>query len=88
MLDYDDTSQAIILRINIHKDDKINISELLNNEDPQTIFTRSDESGFYSIILSSKKEEAIQFKRWVTSEILPSIRKYGFYTTTLLVKKI
>ena len=54
-----------------------NISELINNEDLQTIFI--NESGFYSIILSSKKEEAIQFKRWVTSEILPSIRKYGSY---------
>jgi len=61
MLDYDNTKQAIILRINVHKDNKINISKLLNNEDPQTIFTRSDESGFYSIILSSKNEEAIQF---------------------------
>ena len=68
----------------------LNISELIKNEDPQTIFTRSDESGFHSIILFSKKKEAIQFKRWITScfAILPSIRKYGSYTTTLLVKKI
>ena len=38
-----------------------------------------NESGFYSLILSSKKPEAREFKRWVTSKVLPSIRKKGFY---------
>ena len=38
-----------------------------------------NESGLYSLILSSKKKEAKKFKRWVTSEVLPSIRKHGMY---------
>ena len=40
-----------------------------------------NESGIYSLILSSKLEGAKRFKRWVTSEILPSIRKTGAYAT-------
>lgn len=40
-----------------------------------------NESGLYSAILKSRKEEAKKFRRWVTSEILPSIRKYGAYMT-------
>lgn len=38
-----------------------------------------NESGLYSLIISSKKPEAKTFKRWVTSEVLPSIRKTGSY---------
>ena len=40
-----------------------------------------NESGMYSLILSSKLDSAKRFKHWVTSEILPSIRKNGFYAT-------
>lgn len=40
-----------------------------------------NESGLYSLILSSKLPAAKKFKRWVTSEVLPSIRKHGFYET-------
>ena len=38
-----------------------------------------NESGLYSLILKSRKPEAKAFKKWVTSEVLPSIRKYGYY---------
>lgn len=40
-----------------------------------------NESGLYSLILSSKLPKAKEFKRWVTSEVLPSIRKHGAYMT-------
>ncbi|AUC92120.1 BRO family protein [Streptococcus suis] len=40
-----------------------------------------NESGLYSLILKSKLPQAKQFKRWVTSEVLPSIRKHGGYLT-------
>lgn len=40
-----------------------------------------NESGLYSLILSSKLPQAKQFKRWVTAEVLPSIRKHGAYMT-------
>ena len=42
-------------------------------------YTFINESGFYSLVLSSKLETAKKFKRWITSEVLPSIRKYGQY---------
>jgi len=41
-----------------------------------------NESGLYSLILGSKKPEAKDFKKWVTSEVLPSIRKTGQYSVT------
>lgn len=40
-----------------------------------------NESGLYSLVLASRKPEAKQFKRWVTHEVIPSIRKYGAYMT-------
>ncbi|HEM3172955.1 TPA: phage antirepressor [Streptococcus suis] len=40
-----------------------------------------NESGLYSLILKSKLPQAKQFKRWVTSEVLPAIRKHGAYVT-------
>lgn len=46
-----------------------------------------NESGLYSLILSSKLPTAKQFKRWVTSEVLPSIRKHGVYATQSVVEQ-
>jgi hypothetical protein len=43
--------------------------------------TTINESGLYSMILTSRKPEAKRFKKWVTSEVLPSIRKHGAYMT-------
>ncbi len=43
--------------------------------------TAVNESGLYSLILSSKLPSAKRFKRWVTSEVLPTIRKHGAYVT-------
>ena len=47
-----------------------------------------NESGLYSLILSSKLEKAKEFKRWVTNEVLPSIRKHGMYATPQTAEKI
>lgn len=46
-----------------------------------------NESGLYSAILGSTKPEAKPFKKWVTSEVLPSIRKTGSYSTAQIEKK-
>ena len=40
-----------------------------------------NESGLYSLILSSKLPQAKEFKHWVTSEVLPTIRKHGMFAT-------
>lgn len=47
-----------------------------------------NESGLYSLILSSKLPTAKKFKRWVTSEVLPSIRKHGAYATEVTIDNI
>ena len=46
-----------------------------------------NESGLYSLILSSKLTSAKKFKRWVTSEVLPSLRKHGAYFTAETLHK-
>ena len=51
-----------------------------NNSDLRgKYYTFINESGFYSLLLSSKSETAKKFKHWVTSQVLPSIRKFGYY---------
>lgn len=47
-----------------------------------------NESGLYSLVLSSKLPTAKKFKRWVTSEVLPSIRKHGAYMTPETIEKV
>lgn len=47
--------------------------------------TTINESGLYSLIFGSKMESAAKFKRWVTSDVLPSIRKHGMYATDELI---
>lgn len=47
-----------------------------------------NESGLYSLILSSRLKGAKKFKRWVTSEILPTIRKHGAYMTPETIEKV
>lgn len=46
-----------------------------------------NESGLYSLILASRKKEARAFKRWVTHEVLPTIRKHGAYMTDEVLKE-
>ena len=46
-----------------------------------------NESGLYSLVLSSKLPNAKQFKHWVTAEVLPSIRKHGAYMTPETLEK-
>lgn len=51
------------------------------------LMTFVNESGLYSLIFGSKLESARQFKRWVTSEVLPAIRKSGSYVAKKLSRK-
>lgn len=46
-----------------------------------------NESGLYSLILSSKLPRAKEFKRWVTSEVLPAVRKHGAYMTPAVIEE-
>ncbi len=46
-----------------------------------------NESGLYQVIFQSRKSQAKKFKKWVTSEVLPAIRKYGLYATDEVIEK-
>ena len=50
--------------------------------------TYINESGFYSLVLSSKLASARKFKKWVTSDVLPFLRKYGYYKANINPSKI
>lgn len=77
ILGYRNPSKAIIDRV----DDDDKLSSQFSNSGQAREMTVINESGLYSLILSSKLPTAKQFKRWVTSEILPTIRKTGGYVS-------
>jgi prophage antirepressor-like protein len=82
VLEYKNSKDAIIK--NVYEDDKIKMKELrevancyLPNEDKKTIYIT--ESGLYTLILKSRMKNALEFQKWITKKILPSLRKNGSY---------
>ena len=75
ILGYSDTNQAI----RKHVDDEDRKSYPVETTGQVRWSNYINESGFYSLVLSSKLETAKKFKKWVTSEVLPSLRKFGYY---------
>ena len=74
-LGYKDTVNA--LKIHVDEDDKARWQ--ITTQFGEKAATIINESGLYSLILSSKLPTAKKFKRWVTAEVLPAIRKTGKY---------
>lgn len=70
--------------------DHVDSEDKLNNDSLSSLGQRGgwliNESGLYSLILSSKLPRAKEFKHWVTSEVLPSIRRTGSYTVKPLTE--
>ena len=62
----------------VDEDDREKVMIFDGNQDKESIII--NESGLYSLILSSKLPNAKKFKRWVTSDVLPAIRKAGSYS--------
>ena len=81
VLGYSNISDA--LSTHVDEDDKrlIQKSENATFQIPNRGMTVINESGLYSLVLSSKLPTAKTFKRWITGEVLPSIRKHGAYMT-------
>lgn len=75
-LGYKDTDQTV--RAHVDKEDKL--TRDFDGSGQKRKMTIINESGMYSLVLSSKLPSAKKFKRWVTHEILPSIRKTGTYS--------
>ena len=74
-LGYTDTDQAL----RRHVDDEDKLTRNFDGSGQNRGMTNINESGLYSLVLSSKLPTARKFRRWVTSEVLPSIRKTGGY---------
>lgn len=81
ILGYSNTRDALTKRV-FDEDKGVANCDTLGGTQEMTII---NESGLYSLILSSKLPKAKEFKRWVTSEVLPSIRKHGLYATDELI---
>ncbi|HCY6529764.1 TPA: phage antirepressor [Staphylococcus aureus] len=87
ILGYSNTRDA--LSKHVDEDDK----EILTSRNttlenlPNRGLTAVNESGLYSLIFSSKLESAKRFKRWVTSDVLPAIRKHGIYATDNVIEQ-
>lgn len=82
ILGYANTRKALIDHIDEEDKDDVTIRDAIGRN--QTMIA-INESGLYSLILSSKMPSAKKFKRWVTNEVLPAIRKHGLYTTDDLI---
>lgn len=80
-LGYERTADAI--RQHVEDEDK-GVGEIQTPGGKQKM-TTINESGLYALIFGSKLESAKRFKHWVTSEVLPSIRKHGVYAVDELI---
>ena len=91
ILGYANASKAVLAHVD--EDDKtflmLDIANKKNGNVPvgQSKTALINESGLYSLILGSKLSGAKKFKRWVTNEVLPSIRKHGVYATEMTIEK-
>lgn len=79
ILGYSNTAKAIINHVDEEDKQIFQTSQNGNSEINNRGMYIINESGLYSLILSSKLPKAKEFKRWVTSEVLPAIRKHGVY---------
>jgi prophage antirepressor-like protein len=76
ILELADVSKAIS---RLDEDEKLIRTLFLSGQNREVLFI--NESGLYSLVLTSRKPDAKRFKKWVTSEVIPSIRKTGGYNS-------
>lgn len=81
ILGYTNTRKALIDHVD-EEDKGVTKCDTLGGKQDLIII---NESGLYSLILSSKMPNAKKFKRWVTNDVLPAIRKHGIYATDDLI---
>lgn len=80
------TNSRKALSDHVDQEDKgVTICDTLGGKQEMTVI---NESGVYALIFSSKLPKAKEFKHWVTSEILPTIRKHGAYATPATIESI
>lgn len=84
ILGYERSDNAI--RSHVEEEDKL--THQISASGQMRNMTIINESGLYSLIMSSKLPIAKKFKRWVTSEVLPQIRKHGAYLTDKKIEEV
>lgn len=88
VLGYSNPSKAVIAHVD-DEDKRFEMLPIADSQNGNLIKTAIiNESGLYSLILGSKLPGARKFKRWVTSEVLPSIRKHGAYMTDETIEQV
>ena len=85
ILGYERPTKAIQDHVDDEDKDAIPIQDSIGRKQNTPII---NESGLYSLILSSKLPQAKEFKRWVTTEVLPTIRKHGAYLTDSKIEEV
>ena len=85
ILGYERPTKAIQDHVDDEDKDAIPIQDSIGRKQNTPII---NESGLYSLILSSKLQQAKEFKRWVTTEVLPTIRKHGAYLTDSKIEEV
>lgn len=86
ILGYTNPRKALIDHVDDEdKTDGVTIRDSIGREQNPTVI---NESGLYSLVLGSKLPTAKRFKRWVTHEVLPTIRKHGIYATENTINQI
>lgn len=83
VLGYKNTRDALNKHVDSEDKNTVAIHDGIKGNPNQVVI---NESGLYSLILSSKLPTAKEFKRWVTSEVLPAIRKHGMYADAKTVE--
>ena len=81
-LDISNTSQALT-RLDDDEKNTIILNEGIGNPNKSIV----SEYGLYNLILASRKKEAKKFKRWITHDVIPTIRKHGAYMTSEVIEK-
>lgn len=69
-------------------EDEVSLTHIIDSIGRRQETTIINESGLYNVILRSDKPDAKKFKRWVTQEVLPSIRRHGAYVTPAKLEEI
>lgn len=82
ILGYGNTRDALARHVDEEDKDAVGIHDAIGRQQDTILI---NESGLYSLILSSKMPKARQFKRWVTSEVLPAIRKHGVFAVDAML---
>lgn len=86
ILGYANTRDALSKHVDSEDKNTVAIHDGIKRGNPnQTVI---NESGLYSLILGSKLPQAKEFKHWITSEVLPSIRKHGAYMTDEKIEEV